>query len=239
MAEKALCNIDGCGNRVRTRGMCQGHYLRLLRHGDPLAGGKMRQRYRGRVCGVDDCQSRAVSNGLCGKHQLRMRRHGDPTHTKRAANGETQVYLDDLLSAAHGDECIIWPYARNAQGYGVGSFGEGITSIASRLVCERVYGPPPGPCFDAAHSCGNGNLGCVNPRHLSWKTKSENQEDRVAHGTSNRGERCGAAKLTEKQVRWIRSMAGTMTHSEIGACLDVHRRTVGNIINRKIWAWLE
>lgn len=38
---KRTCTIEGCGKRVRnkTRGLCNAHYQRWLRHGDPLAGG--------------------------------------------------------------------------------------------------------------------------------------------------------------------------------------------------------
>lgn len=36
-----ICKIEGCTNNGRiTRGMCNSHYQRWLRHGDPLAGGK-------------------------------------------------------------------------------------------------------------------------------------------------------------------------------------------------------
>jgi hypothetical protein len=32
------CSIDGCTNKAATAGMCNSHYLRQRRHGDPLAG---------------------------------------------------------------------------------------------------------------------------------------------------------------------------------------------------------
>lgn len=33
-------------------------------------------------------------------------------------------------------------------------------------MCELVYGKPPMPKHQAAHNCGKGNLGCINPKHL-------------------------------------------------------------------------
>jgi len=39
MASLGICSIPDCARAVRTKGMCNAHYLRLLRHGDPCAGG--------------------------------------------------------------------------------------------------------------------------------------------------------------------------------------------------------
>ena len=36
------CTIDGCGGKHRGLGYCNKHYCRYLRHGDPLAGQRMR-----------------------------------------------------------------------------------------------------------------------------------------------------------------------------------------------------
>jgi len=33
-----ICTIEGCGKPHEAKGLCRGHYLRQLRHGDPLAG---------------------------------------------------------------------------------------------------------------------------------------------------------------------------------------------------------
>lgn len=41
------CHIEGCERASKTRGMCNLHYLRWLRHGDPLHGKDIRVRGTG------------------------------------------------------------------------------------------------------------------------------------------------------------------------------------------------
>ena len=38
MDNSQICSIPDCGKPVKTRGWCNPHYKRFLRHGDPLAG---------------------------------------------------------------------------------------------------------------------------------------------------------------------------------------------------------
>ena len=40
------CSIEGCERPFRCKGVCGIHYQRLQRHGDPLAGGKTKNRAR-------------------------------------------------------------------------------------------------------------------------------------------------------------------------------------------------
>lgn len=76
--------------------------------------------------------------------------------------------------AHEGEECLIWPQSRNHQGYGqVGYFGK--VKKAHHIMCRLAHGEPPTPKHHAAHSCGNGHGGCVHPKHLSWKTPTENR----------------------------------------------------------------
>jgi hypothetical protein len=107
-----------------------------------------------------------------------------------------------------------------------------------RLVCEYVNGAAPTPRHHAAHSCGNGHLGCVTPRHLSWKTPSENADDKLVHGTAQRGEKHAHAKLTENQVRIIRELKGTASQTTLAERFGVSPTTIGQIHNRRVWGWL-
>ena len=69
------------------------------------------------------------------------------------------------------------------------------------LVLTAFIGPRP----DGMECCHNDG----NPWHnmlsnLRWDTAASNQKDRIKHGTTNRGENCGTAKLTQFQVDAIR-----------------------------------
>jgi hypothetical protein len=103
-------------------------------------------------------------------------------------------------------------------------------------MCRVAHGEPTDGA-DAAHSCGN--RGCVNPRHLRWASRSENQMDRVVHGTSNRGERCASAKLGEAEAREIKALLRSgATVSGTARAFGVHANTVRDIKYSRTWAWL-
>jgi DNA-binding NarL/FixJ family response regulator len=85
---------------------------------------------------------------------------------------------------------------------------------------------------------GKGDLACINPNHLSWKTHSDNEKDKFSHSTSARGERQWMAKLTEADVRAIRALAGTMSQREIAARFDLCQRSISGIVQRQTWGWL-
>lgn len=194
-----------------------------------------------RICSVKGCDKPTgvpgTARGWCGMHYARWKAHGDPSVTKKVANGQAVSFLRRAISY-QGDECLIWPFARDAHGRGVVCV-EGKTRKVSRVVCESVHGPAPSKRHQGAHSCGNGHIGCVNPKHLRWATISENQMDRVEHGTSNRGERQGRSKLTEAQVREIRRLANTMEASKIAKMFAVTDGNVRHIVARRSWGWLE
>jgi hypothetical protein len=104
--------------------------------------------------------------------------------------------------------------------------------------CEDRHGPQPSPKHNVAHACGKGRGGCVNPVHLRWATRAENEADKIEHGTSNRGNNNGRAKLTEAEVIEIRSLEGTMLLREIGDLFGIKASTVCTIHKRRTWSWL-
>ncbi len=115
--------------------------------------------------------------------------------------GATEAFLRDNVNATT-DECIMWPYAVNAQGYGIATV-DGVQRNANNQMCRLAHGEPFSIWRDAAHSCGV--PGCVNPRHLRWATRRENMADKRLHGTSNIGERNGKTTITEADVLEIRA----------------------------------
>lgn len=121
---------------------------------------------------------------------------------KTRGKGAAVKFLRDNL-AYDGDDCLIWPFVRQPSGYGsLGYLGE--QYYAHRLMCEFVHGEPPTPEHEAAHSCGRGKQGCVHPKHVSWKTKSQNMQDKRRHGTANKAWWGQRGKLTPEIVQQIR-----------------------------------
>lgn len=132
--------------------------------------------------------------------------------------GKTFRWLADR-AGFQGDECLSWPFARIRQrGYGILGH-EGKHHYAHRLMCEMVNGPAPDDRPQASHSCGNGHLGCVNPRHLSWKSNAENQLDRRVHGTFKKNPN----RMTAEGIAQARTLKGQKTIEEIAQMFRVKR----------------
>lgn len=187
-----------------------------------------------RQCSIPGCSSLARRRGWCTKHYHRWRAHGDPLKLLTAAQGELRDYLDNVVMAYEGDECLMWPFSRDSHGYGALRF-EGRTCKVHRVVCELVNGPPASPNMHAAHSCGRGAEGCCTKRHLSWKTHAENMADTVLHGTSRAGERNPLAKLTSAQVAEILELNGTVTQRALARQFAVSQATISRVVLRRNW----
>lgn len=130
-----------------------------------------------------------------------------------------------------GDDCLLWPFASNCDGYG--TFGyQGNVHYAHRFMCELVNGPAPSKAHHAAHSCGNGAKGCIHPAHVSWKTPSENMHDRTAHGGGAIGKR---AKVPADVARQIKELRGIKTQQQLADMFGVSRSNVGCIQRGKTW----
>ena len=106
------------------------------------------------------------------------------------------------------DECLIWPFSVNWNGYGHLKYEDRVQK-AHRIMCRLAHGEPPSSKHQAAHSCHNGKGGCVNPRHLSWQTPRENLLARREVGTHSLMKRwTNKGALTADQVRHIRALKG-------------------------------
>lgn len=254
-----ICSIEGCDKDAHARGFCGMHYFRFRTNGHPLAGrpfrvegavckvpGCDRPHHSKGMCGkhyktspdrpkcsIADCEGRSMAHGLCSSHASRLKRFGDPL-AGRQANGEINKMVAALL-AGDTDDCIAWPYSKGARGYGVWIV-EGERHFAHRRICKLAHGEPPTPKHQAAHSCGNGHLGCVNPKHLRWATAAENATDKKLHGREVIGVDVHTAKLNEEKVQQIRKrLSAGEAFAHIALDFGVTRVAIADIAHGRNW----
>lgn len=131
---------------------------------------------------MPECSGKAVAHHLCAKHYRRWVNNGDPDVVLYERKGKALEWLMTVAATCTSDTCLEWPFNKMGVGYGKVWVGGRYTG-AHREICLIRRGPPPFDGAEAAHSCGN--RGCVNPGHISWKTRSANADDRKVHGTAD------------------------------------------------------
>jgi hypothetical protein len=103
-------------------------------------------------------------------------------------------------------------------------------------VCIAFHGPRPDGLI-VRHL--DGNLLNNQAHNLRWGTQEENEADKILHGTAPRGENHGAVKLTEKQVKEIRSAPDRWgINQELASRYGVARSTISNIRTGRNWRHL-
>lgn len=144
-------------------------------------------------------------------------------------------FILDVAVPYEGDDCLTWPFSRMGKGYGSAKW-EGRRYVAHRLVLILKEGQPPTPSHQAAHSCGNGFLGCVNPNHLRWATPLENAADKTAHGRDCPGEKNGNSRLKSEDVLAIFIAQGSQ--QSIAERFGISQFHVSRIKRGKKWRHL-
>jgi hypothetical protein len=148
-----------------------------------------------------------------------------------AGEGKAVQWLRDHVNHPDKEQCLIWPFSLT-RGYGkFGYFGK--PHYAHTFMCELANGPAPSDIHQPAHSCGVSR--CCNPHHISWKTPSANQLDKIAHGTAHQVHGRRRSKLSACDIEEIRKLGGQKTHDEIAATFNVSRRTIGAVLDGRTW----
>jgi len=79
--QQRLCSVNGCENKYYSINLCQKHYSRWKRHGDP---NKILISFdHDKLCSVENCNNKYHAKNLCFNHYCRMIKHGDPLVDKR------------------------------------------------------------------------------------------------------------------------------------------------------------
>jgi hypothetical protein len=122
--------------------------------------------------------------------------------------------------------------------------------LVHRIVCEAFHGPCPGKGFHAAH--GDGNRAGNHASNIRWATISDNNRDKIFHGTIRcgadhhanlrpecmpRGSSHGNAKLSDAAVQRIR--ADPRRQRQIAADHGVSQSLVSLVKLGRIWAHVE
>ena len=147
------------------------------------------------------------------------------------------ISLADCLHKGSEDGpngCRLWKKCRDGWGYGRQVWGKKEYK-AHRLAWALANGPIPSGML-VCHRCDT--PACINPDHLFLGTGLDNTRDMHAKGRGHkaRGEGSGMSKLTDDQVRLIRTMPGK--HRDIATLFNVTHPLVGQIKRGKIWRHL-
>lgn len=138
--------------------------------------------------------------------------------------------------------CWLWLGGQSLKGYGQFEVkkpsGRFSPDHAHRVAYQLTYGPLLSG-IHVLHRCDN-RL-CVNPDHLFLGTNGTNMKDRNDKNRQAKGEKQGASKLSERQVKDIRYLCGLGIYSQkdIAHRFGVTPTNINDIVKRKSWAWLE
>ena len=132
----------------------------------------------------------------------------------------------------YGKIVKLWP---NDSGYLtvslIGEHGKPKQRRVNRMVCWIFNGPPPTPEHQARHI--NGVITDNRAVNLEWGTQTQNEFDKIKHGTKPLGEKVGSSKLTEDMVKAIR--ASNQSTRKLAVKYGVTQPAITAIINRRTW----
>jgi hypothetical protein len=216
----------------------------------PSAPSLTRKSFMTVTCKIDGCEKASKTRGYCIGHYTRVRNNKDlstPLKESRFPRGSVKKWLEEHVSYV-GVECLEFPFGRNGDGYGIVKL-DGFAT-AHRWMCDRAHPNTKNNGPMALHSCGKGDLGCVNPNHLYWGTVQDNYLDAVAHGAAvhspnpitlreypTNGAKQAKAKLTEDEVIQIRAEydRGVTGLRYLSRKYQVHRTTIRSLIRFETW----
>lgn len=140
------------------------------------------------------------------------------------------------VQVAAPEQCWQWSAYLSRDGYGKVNDSDGKKLGAHRASYRIAYGDIP-EGLDVLHRCDNRS--CVNPAHLFLGTDQDNMDDMRTKGRQRylRGSELPQAKLTEEQVREIRS--STLAQRALAAVFGINQALVSRIRRRTSWKHIQ
>lgn len=128
-------------------------------------------------------------------------------------------------------DCILWEKSCDRDGYGH-KWVDGKLKLAHRLSYEKEYGKiPKNMCV--LHKCDNPK--CINPKHLSVGTHTQNMQDMRSKGRDNYLGRAVINKEIADKIR-LEYIPGIITMKHLATKYNLKSdSTVHYIIKGKIW----
>ena len=236
------CTVVECGRPLKSKrsGLCNAHYRRRLRHGDPLAGGPSRSPVRRDLpCAVSWCDSPRESSLYCISHYLRNKRHGDPEGGRRANMESLEEVFRWYMPGSPPAEGVVWPWNGPMRNDGYGTIQcNGTVMLAHRYAYELFVGPIPDGLVvrhknDTPHD--------VNPNNLEVGRVIDNVHDIYLRGRNRHASPSGVAnamhRVNEDDVRRIRHLRNIEKAklSDIADLFDISPSNVCAIARRRSW----
>lgn len=130
-----------------------------------------------------------------------------------------------VCDLSNPDSCWVWTACINQSGYGM-FWHETKMELAHR-VSFSLFKKENTEGLCVLHKCDNRI--CVNPEHLFLGTNLDNMKDRNQKGRTACGERVGNSKLTDIQVREIRSLRNKLSQVELGKRYNISTRHIRDL----------
>lgn len=185
------------------------------------------------VCGLTSMNIKklCIACSIKKRKAVADKRKSAPKAKRPVGTGKAEQFIRAVV-ADPPDECVIWPFSCNSQGYGRIRF-QGKIRRAHRVALTLATGEEPAG-LAACHAPGICHTpACVNPRHLRWATQKENSSDREIDGTDMRGEKNHRAIISESDAAAV--MADIRPVSQVAASFGIQEGTVYSIRSGKTW----
>ena len=146
-----------------------------------------------------------------------------PIHIKRFWE---KVYVKDE------NDCWLWI---GGQSKGYGTFWVTSRNYGAHVISFRIANPNINIVGEILHTCDNKI--CVNPKHLTIGSHSQNMKDAALRGQIDKGEDCHNARFSEENILEIRRMFTTGYYSinELAERWHTTRRAIQLIVYRQKW----